>query len=454
MLQGVLDLGRGGTFQSRTERRHRGAHQPGPPGAARHRRPGALLRTHRPPARAGVEPTRRTAAGRVLPHRPAGRLGPGPRAAGGRLARPGGGALLPGHRPRPQGLARRRHLAVRGRTVLGLEDEYFVDPEGRPARRSGRSRRGADRTAGERLLADGLVLGGPGALLSALGQARTGQMGDIIGTIQREQDEIIRSPLPGCSWSRAAGHRQDGGGAAPGRLPPLHAPLPAGAPGRPRRRPEPVVPALHRAGPALPRRDRGQPVDGGRAGARGPRARRRRPGRGPAEGRRAHGQGPGQGRADPAAPAPPRRRGPLRRRRAAPAGPDDRGHRGHGPAPARDPQRPPALRRVTGPARALGRVPRQARAERRRRGGRATRPTRRGAERPGPAAAPGARGHRRPRPDVAPPVAPRVPHDLLGARALLTAAGKGFSRAGGAAAVPAAQHIARRRCSGRWATPP
>ena len=41
------------------------------------------------------------------------------------------------------------------------------------------------------------MLGGPGALLSALGQARTGQMGDIIGTIQREQDEIIRSPLPG-----------------------------------------------------------------------------------------------------------------------------------------------------------------------------------------------------------------------------------------------------------------
>jgi hypothetical protein len=37
----------------------------------------------------------------------------------------------------------------------------------------------------------------PGALLSALGQARTGHMGDIIGTIQREQDEIIRSPLSG-----------------------------------------------------------------------------------------------------------------------------------------------------------------------------------------------------------------------------------------------------------------
>src|SRR5271170_2813173 len=31
----------------------------------------------------------------------------------------------------PQGLARRRHLSVRGRSVLGLEDEYFVDPVGR-----------------------------------------------------------------------------------------------------------------------------------------------------------------------------------------------------------------------------------------------------------------------------------------------------------------------------------
>ena len=52
-------------------------------------------------------------------------------------------------------------------------------------------------SAGERLLSEGMVLGGPGALLSALGQARTGHMGDIIGTIQREQDEIIRSPLSG-----------------------------------------------------------------------------------------------------------------------------------------------------------------------------------------------------------------------------------------------------------------
>ena len=52
-------------------------------------------------------------------------------------------------------------------------------------------------TGGERLLSDGLVLGGPGALLAALGQARTGHMGDIVATIQREQDEIIRAPLAG-----------------------------------------------------------------------------------------------------------------------------------------------------------------------------------------------------------------------------------------------------------------
>ena len=41
-------------------------------------------------------------------------------------------------------------------------------------------------------------------------------------------------------------------------------------------------------------------------------------------------------------------------------------------------------------------------------------------------------------------------HDLLGARPLLAAAGQGDpERAGGAAALPAAQHLARRRCRGR-----
>ncbi|MGO9457207.1 MAG: HelD family protein [Acidimicrobiales bacterium] len=92
----------------------------------------------------------------------------------------------------PQGLARRRHLAVRGRTVVGVEDEYFAQPGG-GAGGPGRPDAGAP----EALFDGGLALGGPGALLAALGQARTGHMADIVGTIQREQDEIIRSPLAG-----------------------------------------------------------------------------------------------------------------------------------------------------------------------------------------------------------------------------------------------------------------
>ena len=199
MLQGVLDLGRGGTFQSRTER-------------------DIVVRTSLARLEQLDVGDQALYFGRIdrLPE-------PGEEGSAdnpllgesfhiGRLAVSG-----PDHEPLvvdwrapvaepfyratgldPQGLARRRHLAVRGRSVLGLEDEYFVDPEGRAGASAPAGAGGAQiRDGGERLLAEGLVLGGPGALLSALGQARTGQMGDIIGTIQREQDEIIRSPLPG-----------------------------------------------------------------------------------------------------------------------------------------------------------------------------------------------------------------------------------------------------------------
>jgi DNA helicase IV len=200
MLQGVLDLGRGGTFQSRTER-------------------DIVVRTSLARLEQLDIGDQALYFGRIdrLPE-PGHDAGSGNPLLGesfhiGRLAVSG-----PDHEPLvvdwrapvaepfyratgldPQGLARRRHLAVRGRAVLGLEDEYFVDPEGRagslaPAGAGGSQLRDG---SGERLLSEGLVLGGPGALLSALGQARTGQMGDIIGTIQREQDEIIRSPLPG-----------------------------------------------------------------------------------------------------------------------------------------------------------------------------------------------------------------------------------------------------------------
>jgi DNA helicase IV len=90
------------------------------------------------------------------------------------------------------GLARRRHLHVRHERVIGLEDEYFARNDG-----AAPDQLSVDRAAMDGLVENGLALGGPGALLAALGQARTGQMGDIVATIQREQDEIIRSPLPG-----------------------------------------------------------------------------------------------------------------------------------------------------------------------------------------------------------------------------------------------------------------
>ncbi|HXW38796.1 MAG TPA: UvrD-helicase domain-containing protein, partial [Acidimicrobiales bacterium] len=92
----------------------------------------------------------------------------------------------------PQGLERRRHLAVRGRQVLGVEDEYFARPGDAPSPGVGVDGGRVADSAGE-----SLTLGGPAALLAALGQVRTGRMADIVATIQREQDEIIRSPLAG-----------------------------------------------------------------------------------------------------------------------------------------------------------------------------------------------------------------------------------------------------------------
>jgi DNA helicase IV len=103
----------------------------------------------------------------------------------------------------PQGLVLRRHLALQGRRVVGVEDERFSPPGFGPGPDEAGSDGGgvhpdgpdADGT-GELIVGD-LPIGGPAALLAALHRARSGRMTDIVSTIQREQDEIIRAPLSG-----------------------------------------------------------------------------------------------------------------------------------------------------------------------------------------------------------------------------------------------------------------
>lgn len=84
----------------------------------------------------------------------------------------------------PMGLLRRRHFAVEGRTLLGLEDELF-----------GEGHLGVGHDDG---LDDGTpTLRGYSTLIASLERGRTGALGDIVATIQAEQDEIIRSPQAG-----------------------------------------------------------------------------------------------------------------------------------------------------------------------------------------------------------------------------------------------------------------
>jgi DNA helicase IV len=77
----------------------------------------------------------------------------------------------------PMAVVRRRHLITKkGREVTALDDEVFD----------------------QRAIADaGLEVAGEGALLAALERDRTGRMGDIVATIQAEQDQAIRAEIAG-----------------------------------------------------------------------------------------------------------------------------------------------------------------------------------------------------------------------------------------------------------------
>jgi DNA helicase IV len=86
------------------------------------------------------------------------------------------------------GLVRRRHFAVEGQRLLGIEDELFGD---------GHLGLGHDEGLDSVSSTGPEGLRGYSTLLAALERGRTGTLGDIVATIQGEQDEIIRSPQHG-----------------------------------------------------------------------------------------------------------------------------------------------------------------------------------------------------------------------------------------------------------------
>ena len=97
--------------------------------------------------------------------------------------------------PEPMGVRRRRHFSSLGRRLLRIEDEYFGDEAGYafPAHD------GASGVVNSPAVRDsaGRVIRGIGAVRQALAEARSGRLSDIVATIQAEQDEVVRSPLPG-----------------------------------------------------------------------------------------------------------------------------------------------------------------------------------------------------------------------------------------------------------------
>src|SRR5919206_1151405 len=77
----------------------------------------------------------------------------------------------------PEGIRRRRHLRTRGRTVTAVDEEVLDLAEAAASTSSG--------------------LTSEAALMAAVSAARTGRMGDIVATIQAEQDAVIRSKPSG-----------------------------------------------------------------------------------------------------------------------------------------------------------------------------------------------------------------------------------------------------------------
>ncbi|MDQ2814982.1 MAG: AAA family ATPase [Actinomycetota bacterium] len=77
----------------------------------------------------------------------------------------------------PNGLIRRRHIYTRNRAVTGVDDEVFdLDRLSESDRKS---------------------LSGEAMLIASITAGRTGRMGDVVATIQAEQDRVIRATIQG-----------------------------------------------------------------------------------------------------------------------------------------------------------------------------------------------------------------------------------------------------------------
>lgn len=95
------------------------------------------------------------------------------------------------------GLARRRHFIVDGARVLGLEDELFGEGHLGLGHDEGLAESVSSATQGGAPLVGAGGLRGYNTLIATMERGRTGALGDIVATIQAEQDEIIRSPQQG-----------------------------------------------------------------------------------------------------------------------------------------------------------------------------------------------------------------------------------------------------------------
>ena len=89
-------------------------------------------------------------------------------------------------RQEPMGLVRRRQFVVDGPRLLSVGDDLFGPAAGAVAGAGGAGTGG-----------DGGGVRGAAALMLELERARSGEMFDIVATIQPEQDEVIRAPAGG-----------------------------------------------------------------------------------------------------------------------------------------------------------------------------------------------------------------------------------------------------------------